>query len=178
MKIVRLICTTGALVAALGVLVISLSTVSSVQSSSGSTGFASKEFYLEGDVLPDHMAYMIVMTIDRIRLESSTPTDRVYLKTEYANRRLKYAQLLIEKDDFDLAVTTLTKAQKYLLSAGSDVVQLEMPVVINKHVLATTHYHLTQLDEFSDQLSDQQRAVIDGLDEEYDVLIEQLESRL
>jgi hypothetical protein len=173
---IRLLGTTLALTAAVGVLFISLSTVSSVQSASGVD--QPKHFYMSGTLLPDHIAYPVVMMVDRAHLEAATPTEQVYLKTEYANRRLEYAQQLLDKSNANLAVTTLTKAQKYLLSAASQAIEMEMPDTVLKHVIATLEYHKEETTEIAQQLSDNERAVIDGLNEEVSVMIEQLNSQL
>lgn len=172
----RFIGTVLALSTAVGILFISLSTVSAVQSASGVD--QPKHFYMEGTLLPDHIAYPIVMMVDRAHLESSTPIEQVYLKTEYANRRLEYAQKLLEKDNTNLAVTTLTKSQKYLLSAARQAIETDMSATVIKHVIATIEYHREQTALLAPKLPDNERAVLDGLNEECAVVIEQLKSKL
>jgi hypothetical protein len=172
----RFIGTVLALSAAAGVLFISLSTVSAVQSSSGVD--QSKQFYMGETLLPDHVAYPVLMAVDRARLESATPVEQVYLKTEYANRRLEYAQQLLDKESSALAVTTLTKAQKYLLSAAHQAIETEMSDTVIKHIIATIEYHQEQTSVIAVQLSDNERAVVDGLNEEFAVVVEQLKSEL
>lgn len=172
----RFIGTVLALSTALGILFISLSTVSAVQSASGVD--QPKHFYIEGTLLPDHIAYPIVMMVDRAHLEAATPVEQVYLKTEYANRRLEYAQKLLEKNNSNLAVTTLTKSQKYLLSAAHEAIATDMSDTVIKHVIATIEYHQEQTKLLAAGLSDGERAVIDGLNEECAVAIEQLNSKL
>lgn len=172
----RFVGTVLALSTAVGILFISLSTVSAVQSASGVD--QPKHFYMEGTLLPDHVAYPIVMMVDRAHLEAATPVEQVYLKTEYANRRLEYAEKLLEKDNSNLAVTTITKSQKYLLSAARQAIENDMSDTVIKHVIATIEYHKEQTALLANQLSDNERAIIDGLNEECSVIVEQLKSQL
>lgn len=175
MRVFRILATTSALLFSAAVLFISLSTVSSVQSS---TGERLSGFKISGDVMPGHIGYFLLVATDKARLEMATPLEVVYLKTEYANRRLGYAEKLLEKGEAGMAVTTATKAQKYLLEAGNQVIDLEMSDTVAEHVLETLEFHVTKTESFSEELTDQQRAVIDSLNEECRVMIMQLESRL
>lgn len=169
-----------ALTSAIGILFISLSSasLSSVQSASGSFEQTRKQFYVSSDILPDHVAYPVLMGIDRVRLESATPIEQVYMKTAYANRRLESAKALLEKGETELAVTTLSKAEKYLLSAGSQVLDMDMSENITHHVIETIEFHKSEIDKLATKLSDKDRAVLDGLNEQCSVMTQQLQSRL
>jgi flagellin-specific chaperone FliS len=177
---IRFVLSFVALVSAVSILFVSLSSASlhSVQSASGSFQQTRKQFYVSSKILPDHVAYPILMGIDRVRLESTTPVEQVYMKTAYANRRLESAKSLLEKGENELAVSTLTKAQKYLLSAGNQVLDLEMSTSVTRHVLETIEFHIAETQQLAGQLSDRDRAVIDGLNEECGVMTSQLQSRL
>jgi len=172
----RFFITFVALFSAVGILFISLSnaSTSTVQSASGSFEQTRKQFYVSSTILPDHIAYPVLMGIDRVRLESATPVEQVYMKTAYANRRLEYAQLLLEKGDADLAVTTLSKAEKYLLAAGTQVLENDMPVGVTKHVISTIEFHKAKIATFSSSFPDRERAVVDGLNEDCNVMLQQL----
>jgi HEPN domain-containing protein len=69
-------------------------------------------------LLPDHFLYPIKMLRDRIWLELTTdPLERAELLLKLADKRLWAAQMLIEEGKNSLAVTTATKAEKYLQRA-------------------------------------------------------------
>lgn len=66
-------------------------------------------------VLPDHFLYKIKMIRDRIWLFLTTnPLKKAELLLKLADKRLLAAQQLVDKGKNDLAVTTITKAEKYL----------------------------------------------------------------
>lgn len=158
------------------VFILGLSLTSSVMSAHSSTGIMGRAFYVNDKILPDHITYPVLMIIDRARLETATPLERMYLMTEYANRRLVYASELHNKAQYDLAVTTLTKAQKYLLYAGGLVLSEHNTDKHRFHVAKTIEYHLKYIDQIfhADDLGDEHRAVIDKLNEELKVVHEQL----
>lgn len=69
-------------------------------------------------LLPDHFLYPLKMIRDQIRLFLTTdPLKKAELLLVYADKRLAAAKALIEKDEVDLGITTLTKAEKYLEKA-------------------------------------------------------------
>lgn len=164
-----------ALFAASTILILSLT--SSVMRVHSADGLLNRSFYMDDQVLPDHITYPFLMAIDRLRLESATPTERIYLQTEYANRRLAYAIELFNREESDLAVTTLTKAQKYLLHAGHSVLYEQENPRLRAHLSKTIEYHVRQIDKTLDsqELSDSQRAAVDKLTEELLVMFGQLQ---
>lgn len=178
MKKIRFFGILIALFSAVSILLISLSSGSAVQSASSGLSQSPTQFYMSDTILPDHVGYSVLMAIDRVRLEAATPTEQVYLKTTYANQRLADAEALLDKGNAGLAVTTLTKAQKYLLSAGSQVLEQDMAPTVTKHVIATIEFHRDHTTTLAKTLTDNQRAVIDGLNEECQVMIQQLSSKL
>jgi flagellin-specific chaperone FliS len=158
------------------VFILGLSLTSSVMSAHSSTGIMGRTFYVADKILPDHITYPVLMIIDRARLETATPLEKIYLMTEYANRRLVYASELYNKAQYDLAVTTLTKAQKYLLYAGGLVLNEHNTDKHRFHVAKTIEYHLKYIDQtfHNEDLSDEHRAAIDKLNEELKVVHGQL----
>jgi hypothetical protein len=149
-------------------LILGLSLTSSVMSAHSSSGIMGRSFYVDDKILPDHITYPLLMIIDRARLETATPLEQMYLMTEYANRRLVYATELQNQEQHDLAVTTLTKAQKYLLYAGGLVLSEHNTDKHRFHVAKTIEYHLKQISQtfHDDSLSDEHRAAIDKLNAE------------
>lgn len=165
-----------AVIAAICILLLSLA--SSVMGAHSNTSLLSKSFYIDDVTLPDHISYPFLMMIDRVRLEVASDHEQVYLKTEYANRRLLYSVELLKRDNTSLAVSTLTKAQKYLLYAAGIVFSENMSDHYAVHVSKTIEYHLKQIDRIfsNDVLNDQEKAVIDRLNEELRVILSQLQT--
>ncbi len=85
------------------------------------TEAASKEvdyFLAYPGILPDHLLYPLKMIRDQIRLFLTTGSlKKAELCLLYADKRLGAAKMLIEKNELDLGLTTLTKAEKYLEKA-------------------------------------------------------------
>jgi hypothetical protein len=158
------------------VLILSLSLTSFAMSAQSSVGVLDRSFAMDKKILPDHISYPFLMLIDRVRLESASPIEKIYLMTQYANRRLIYATELLNQERHDLAVTTLTKSQKYLLYAGGEVLNNNREEKYRLHVANTIEYHLKFINNvFQDQaLSDEERAVIDKLNEELLVIQNEL----
>lgn len=66
-------------------------------------------------ILPDHPLYWLKMVRDRISLWlTRTPTQRVDKLLLFADKRIGAARALWEGNQIDLAVTTATKAEKYM----------------------------------------------------------------
>lgn len=147
-------------------------------STSGEAGTTPKEFYFDDEMLPDHVLYPVLMAVDRVRLESAPEFEQIYLRTEYANRRLQYTQDLLEKGNQELAYTTLTKSQKYLLYAAHDVLSYtDLPENTVAHLIKTMEYHQEKQRSILTEFSDTQRPAIDQFLLESQVILEQLKSR-
>jgi hypothetical protein len=177
MQLMRIIGVTVSLGFAFLILAVSLTSVSQVQSAQAGIVENQRELYFSSTVLPDHVAYPVKMALDRVKLESVSPIEQVYLKTEYANARFQAAQALLDKDKPALAVTTMTKAQKYLLSAAQQALETDMPDSVKTHVAKTIEYHVEQMQLISKLLTDEQRAVVDKLNQESAVSVQQLLSK-
>lgn len=156
------------------ILGISLLNGSAVQSAG--TGFEAteKELYLSQQVLPDHVAYPVLMAVDRAKLEIADPTDRIYTQAEYANRRLEYAQALLEKNKPDLALTTLTKAEKYLIHATEEAIDGHAPANVHTYILKTVQFHTTEVAKMAPHFSDSNRSVVDQMLQSNQLLLDRL----
>lgn len=86
---------------------------------------SNRQFYLSNTILPDHVVYPLLMVIDRAQLKITSFPERLWLQAEYGWRRLDYANQLLEKNKYDLALTSLTKSQKYFLNAAQEVLETE-----------------------------------------------------
>ncbi len=115
--------------------------------------------------LPDHPLYPLRMIQDRVRLLLSRPPQSTELQLSYADRRIDAAKILISRKRYTLALTTLTKAAKYSITAADSAEQ------VNLHQSTTFHASVgKKLRDQSDEMvrlkpffSDAQRSVIDRL---------------
>ncbi len=165
-KHLRLALSSAALVGGSLILAISLSQSSQPAfSSSGSFDATQRRLYFD-DILPDHVAYPVLMALDRVKLESASPIEEVHLQVEFGQRRLDYARALLEKGNQPLALATLTKSIKYLGLAGTSAIDQNMPASVRSFVSQAISFHLKEVAELQLQFSDSDRAVIDRLVEQ------------
>lgn len=159
-----------------GLLIVLVSLMSIEAVSAGENNTSSKKLYM-GQVLPDHIAYPLLMAMDRFYLETSDDKERIYKQIEYANRRLFYTQELLAQKDTEklpLALSTLTKAEKYLIKASLESMEIEPDEGIQTAIFRSLQYHYSQLEELTDEFTDSQRSILDQLKTEEKSLIEQL----
>lgn len=123
MKHINIIVSVSALL--FGISLVGISLVSASQVQSRGLDVAQKELYFEEVLLPDHALYPAMMVKDRVMLEMAQPKTRVELRIQYAHSRMHAAELLYEKGKHELALSTATKAQKYLLMAVLEARSLE-----------------------------------------------------
>lgn len=167
------------LFAASGVLAVSLaSSVPSVYSAGDKIKTNDKQFYLDGEILPDHTLYPLVMVADRIKLEMSPESEKIHIYTTYANLRLGAAEQLLEKNQNPLALTTLTKSQKYLLKAAQETIDQNPARPTKEHVLKTLIYHTNIHKEIKKKFSADEKNVVDQLDMECQVFVDSLKRDL
>jgi hypothetical protein len=145
----------------LGILVISLGAAHEL---SVSTPTAPRRITFGEDILPNHVLYPLVMIGDRVRLwQAHTPEERVQLQVEYAHRRLAYAQTLFAQGQIELAVTTITKAEKYLQHASNQIVAQRLSPALTQYVLRSIEHHHQTIRPYMFQLTNNDRAVLDKL---------------
>ncbi len=164
-----------ALFFACSVLLISLFTATSA-SSSGNHSLAGKKLYFGKEILPDNVLYPVMMAADRVQLETASAYDQVFIQVEYANRRLDYAQQLLEQKKEALAVSTLTKAEKYLHNAVYEAIDIKAPHSVKERLQKSLEYHSAQIKKMSPQFTDANRASLDKLIEENTAAIKVLQS--
>lgn len=165
-----------ALVAGLGILAVSLSQTSQPAFSASDDLDASHRQVYFDQILPDHVAYPMLMALDRLRLESASDTDQVYLNVEYGQRRFEYTVELLDKDRPGLALTTLTKAMKYQMHAAQLTIDGDMPSSVRQFVSQAIAYQLKQVAAIKGRFSDQDRAIIDQLISEGQAVRQHLEA--
>ena len=141
----------------------------------------SRRFYVQREILPDHSLYPLLMAADKFRLSVADRDRRVYLLAAYANRRLFYAQQLLKKEELALAVTTLTKAEKYLLQALNELQSMRLRdghqqqyYQLAFFVLDSVDQHLTAINNDFVELSEEQRAAVANLSDQIKTLADTL----
>lgn len=78
-----------------------------------------EEIPLYPGILPNHPLYFAKMIRDKAILSlTRNPQKKVNLFLQYADKRLTAGQVLIYQGEYDLGVSTITKAEKYLQKAG------------------------------------------------------------
>jgi hypothetical protein len=159
------------------ILVISLFSATQV-SSTGGTAASESKLYFSQDILPDHSFYKVMMAIDRLQLETASSQEQIFMRVEYANRRLDYAKALLEKDKEDLAITTLLKSQQYLHQAVQDSLVADVPHSVKERISKAVTYHTQELLQIAPDLTDANRAQLDRIVKEHDVYVASLKSQL
>ncbi|MDQ3008590.1 MAG: DUF5667 domain-containing protein [bacterium] len=159
----RLLFSSIGLAFALLVLVVSFSTANTALSATGEFDASSRQFYMGQPVLPDHVAYPVVMAVDRAKLEMATPQERLYLQVSYANRRYEHSLELLKRDNPELALSTITKSQKYLMKAAQEALELDNSATARSFVAKTLEYYLYQLPQTKALFPDSDKPVIDQL---------------
>jgi len=120
------------LIAAFGILLISVFRTASVKYQFSDTGKQVNARVLgettevidynlpyPGKVLPDSPLWSVKALRDRVWLWVTTnPTRKAELKLLFADKRLGSSKILFEKGKFEEGLTTLTKAEKYLEEVG------------------------------------------------------------
>ena len=155
--------------------------ISSQSKTLGFSNFKGRKFYVNKEILPDHSLYPLLMVVDRIRLAMADRERRIYLMMAYAQRRLFYAISLIEKEETALALTTLTKSQKYLNQALQEVKLLKEENVHDSaceqllfFVMEGVDRHQETVKEHLDCFREDDRTVLNSLNEETTLLRDQL----
>jgi hypothetical protein len=166
-----------AIFVATGILTMSLLSSAAAYTNTPQVKWNERQLYFSDQILPDHVLYPALMAADKVKLETSSDLEKVYLKTTYANLRLEATQELLDKGNQDLALTTLTKAEKYLLEAASDALCDEIPDHTREHVLKTMLYHHLLTQKLKTQFDENQWPVIDQLNEECKIFHTQLREK-
>lgn len=125
--------------------------------------------------LPDHPLYPFKMLSDRIILLVTPKEQQIERKIEYANIRLSYASRLLATGRRSLALSTATKAEKYLLSASQEFL-MQNPRTSSEsgdRIVRAISFHKTTLLSMKDSFTDEQKAVVDNLIEQLDILFVQ-----
>ncbi len=134
---------------------------------------STQKLYFDADIVPGHILYPFIAVKDQIVLNTIDKHKELDTRLEYANRRLQYARILLQKGDQQRSLSTLTKAEKYLhimcYEKGDDLTEEEK----NK-IRTTIAYHQKNIEAFKDNYSDTRRAEVDKLRAENTVYLTKL----
>jgi flagellin-specific chaperone FliS len=169
----RLFLSLGALLFAGGVLVISLASATQV-ASTGEKLSAERKLYFNRTLLPDHPLYPVLMAVDRVQLETASSHERIFMEVEYAHRRLSAAEELLDQDKPGLALTTLTKAEKYLGQSVAEAKELDTPDSIRQRLAKAVEYHLKRLQTLQPLFNDADRVIVEKMIHENESLLKDL----
>ncbi len=172
-RFLRLGASAVALTFGLSIVGVSLVTAGAVESSDGGR-MSDRTLYVHDEILPDHVLYPLIMASDRIELEMADEHEQLYVKIQYAERRLGYTKQLLERGNTELALSTLTKSQKYLLSVAHTVLEHQLQGAIRVRIMEEIGFHAKKISELSPEFTDEQVAVINALIAENAVLEKQL----
>jgi hypothetical protein len=180
-KLLKYFLLVSALFLAIFVLLVSFN-ISSQSEMLGSSSIKSRKFYVKKEILPDHSLYPLLMIVDRFRLAMADRERRVYLLMAYAQRRLFYAIRLIEKDELSLALSTLTKSQKYLNEALLSTKSLKETNLYDSSyeelvffILEESAGYQKSVSEYLEFFAESDRNVLNCLSSETTLLREQLQ---
>lgn len=149
-----------------GASLVGISLVSASQVQSRGLDVTQKELYFEDTVLPDHALYPALMVKDRVMLELAQPTNRIEMRVQYAQERMHAAELLYEKGKPDLALSTATKAQKYLLTAALEAKSMELDRQALEFVLEALREQTDHLEQLQQKYPGEQQVVLQKLIQE------------
>lgn len=173
MKIFNLTLSSVALVFALMILGISLLSASRVISYEG-TQASCKKFYLGQEILPDHLLYPFVAVMDRAVLSFSPQEEKIVLKVNYGLVRYGYAQDLLKKGNKALALSTLTKSQKYFNLASHQALNQEISLNTLAYLIDHLQQNLEQSQNLSLEFTNSQRNIVDKINQQNEALLGQL----
>jgi hypothetical protein len=116
-------------------------------------------------ILPDHPLYVLGMVVDRVDLLLASPSKRFALDLSYADTRMATGQALITRGRYSMAISSLTKSEKYILAASDQIKLLpdNEKDEAKQKLSSSIKIHVAILKSMKPFFNDPQQAVIDGL---------------
>lgn len=160
------------------IMAVSLFSASQVICFGGSEASA-KKIYWPAKILPDHLLYPLVTGVDRTILLIAGPEEKLYLKVDYGQLRYQAAMSLIEKQELSLALSTLTKSQKYFNEALiAALTNPNLSVDLRRHILVKADENITLSRQAGQFFADDWRSIVDQLNDQNRVLLNRLAAEL
>lgn len=174
MKVGSVFIQTSLVLLGLAVVVVSLFSANDRSYHLGETS-SRKYLYFSTEILPDHLLYPALMLVDKAALANVTsPSERIRIQVNYAYRRLNAARTLAANHKMGLALSTLTKSQKYLNQAAQEA--LTTGSVEDRQIVIRAIAHQNdQIDQFGDEQITHNQDVA-HLRDEAEALMNQLQS--
>lgn len=115
--------------------------------------------------IPDNPLYPVRMIGDQIQILFTSEDQKPMVKLELASERLTSAKILLSHKRTSLALTTLTKSTKYVLSAAGDAGQLspQSSSQIRGEVRNSITIQIQELSRLKPLFSDEQKPIVDRL---------------
>lgn len=156
------------------ILVISLFSAARFGSDRNSTA-SDLTWYWHRPILPDHLAYPLLMLVDRLALTTTKDISaRIHMQVNYGHRRLQSTLQLIEKKKPGLALTALTKAQKYLNQAAIEALGANVNSSDKRLVIIAIENQNIEIKKLKENFSDLDLNVTDQLARDAEILEEKL----
>lgn len=108
-------------------------------------------FYWGKTVLPDHPAYAFLMARDRIVLWLASDEEEPRLRLQYGEHRYQVAHELALQHKNDLAVSTLSKSQTYVLQGVTQMQARGLSTEERKSLYAALDHSLYRMELFHQQ---------------------------
>lgn len=123
---------------------------------------------------PDHPLYLLRMVRDRLRLVFTPQESLVFLQLELASARRTSAAVMLARHRSSLALTTLTKSNKYLAAASMAAAKLspQSSSAVRGAVAKEIRIQIQELERMKTSFSDEQKSVVDRLLSELTLLAE------
>lgn len=132
-------------------------------------------WYWHQPILPDHLAYPLLMIVDRLALSNTKGTSaRVHMQVNYGHRRLQAAIDLVEKKKPSLALTALTKAQKYLNQAAIEALAQDATLADKRLVIIAIENHDDEIRKLEPSFTEFDQEVMRQLQRDAEILEEKL----
>ncbi|MBU0974203.1 hypothetical protein KKD03_00690 [Patescibacteria group bacterium] len=107
-----------------------------------------RRFYMGERILPDHVFYPLLMIADKIILKTSTGNRKIYVKIRLSDDRLNSSMMLLEKNQESLALSAMTKSQKYLITAAQDFLSSKIKSdLVRKDLLIALNDNMIELEK-------------------------------
>ncbi len=136
-------------------LILATSLVSSNRAVNGAKErFSTLEFYWGSQLLPDHPFYAVLMARDRAQLWLAGADKEPTLRFQYAEKRYQAARSLAIKNKPDLAISTLSKSQIYVLDAARQLQVNGLTAEERVQLRSALDHSLYRLELFQDQHPD------------------------